>query len=342
MKKFLYGFCFWTIILGIIFISIKHKSITKNQNTSFVRVENGKLYLKDNVYRSIGVNRYNLLAYDETTHCANSFSEEDINTMFSNLHNFGITTVRFWFFQSFTHSGKDLERFNYVLKKAKQYNIRLIPVFENHWHDCTQGEMKPEWWYQSGYLNPYGTYALSLKQYIEKVVPLYKNDSTILAWQVMNEAESSEPENFYNFAKDITVLIKSLDPNHLVSFGTSGTKQETNEYRKLHMLTSIDFLTYHDYAELDFPIPNDLRNRFEDSQVLNKPIIVGEAGADENITNRAELLEAKMKAFFENGGSAYLIWSYGEKSTTDDGNNFDSQDPLANVIKNITSELNIN
>lgn len=342
MKIISYSFFFWILLIGIISFMILgiQKFISKNKVPSiFVTANGDQLYVDNHIFRSIGVNRYNLLAYDTSRHCANSFTEKDIDTMFANLHTIGVTSIRFWLFQSFTNSGQDLKRFNYILKKAKQYNIRLIPVFENHWHDCTQGEIKPDAWYQSAYLKPYGTYPLSLKAYIGKVVPLYKDNPTILAWQVMNEAESSDHEALYNFTKDVSEYIKSLDSNHLVSIGTSGTKQSKDEYRKLYSLASIDILTYHDYADLDSPLPDDLQNRFEDSSILLKPLIVGEAGMTKDVTNRSYLLGKKMNAFFEKGGSAYLIWSYGEESVTDDGNNFDFSDPLAEVVKFVASKI---
>src|SRR5581483_2810402 len=104
------------------------------------------------------------------------FSDGQLTTLFSQMHSLGITTVRFWLFQSFTKSGDDTSRFNYVLSLAKQNNIKVIPVLENHWADCTEGGEKDANWYASGYKSPYGTYPLSLNDYVKKIVPLYKND----------------------------------------------------------------------------------------------------------------------------------------------------------------------
>lgn len=341
MKPFLY-IALFILASGMILYYLKPKlsriAPIKPETSVFVTAENRDLYRNGLKFRSIGVNRYNLLSY-KPNHCANSFSNDEIDSMFSDFHELGITSVRFWMFQSFTAGGENLSRFNYILEKAKEYDLLLIPVFENHWADCTEGDVKSDSWYRSEYRQPYGNYPLSLKDYIGKIVPLFKNNPNILAWQIINEAENTDNDVLYEFAKDVSAYIKELDPIHLVSFGTTGTKISPEKYRSIHGIETIDILEFHDYDDIYNEIPDQLALRFEDSEALNKPLIVGESGIHNSISGRSDLISAKMNEFFKKGGAAYLLWSYGEPHMVDDGHNFDRSDPIAEVIKSTVKSL---
>ncbi|MDP3973266.1 MAG: cellulase family glycosylhydrolase [Candidatus Daviesbacteria bacterium] len=116
----------------------------------------------------------------------------------------------------------------------------------------------------SGYLSPYGSYPISYKDYVGIVVQRYKDNPNILMWQLMNEAESKDtagtedPTSLYNFTKDISAYIKSLDPNHLVSLGTMGggqPGQRNGNYVKLHSLNTIDLLEAHDFNKATEVLP---------------------------------------------------------------------------------------
>ncbi len=319
------------IFLGIVFLVY---GIVLNQMSNFVTIKGQDLYLHNARFRSIGVNRYNLLTYNKQdgskVGCANSFSEHEIDTMFAQLRGLGITTVRFWLFQSFTDSGEDLSRFDYVLRIAEKYDIWVIPVLENHWHNCTEGEEKSASWYASGYRSAYGSYPLSFKAYIKKIVPVYKNNPTILAWEIMNEAQSKDEKALYAFVNDISVSIKSLDSNHLVMSGVKGT---------LSKMPTVDILDYHDYDQERNPLPAKLVSVMAVSNEINKPFVVGESGIKRSFGDRQSLFEAKIHAFFDQGGDIYMLWSYGDTYIIDDGFNFTPSDPLAGVVKNASGSI---
>ncbi len=255
------------------------------------------------------------------------------------LKSMGITSVRFWLFQSFTKSGEDLERFNYLIATAEKYNIKLIPVFENNWQDCTEGNIKSPSWYASEYKSPYGEYPLSLKEYISKVVPLYKDNPTILAWEIMNEANSEDYQALYAFAEDVSAHVKSLDANHLVTVGVSGTRESAEDYRKLSTIRTIDILDYHDYDNEGEPLPDTLASALAVSEEVGKPLVVGESGIRKSYGERTEPMKNKIDAFFEKGGAIYMIWSYGDTYITDDGFNFNSSDPVAGIVKQKAESL---
>ncbi|MGH7203335.1 MAG: cellulase family glycosylhydrolase [Candidatus Levyibacteriota bacterium] len=308
---------------------------------TFVTVKGQQLLLDNKPFHSVGVNRYNLLTQDTNGNyigCGSSFTDGQISTLFSQLHNLRVTTVRFWLFQSFTKSSEDTTRFDYILDQANQNNIKVIPVLENRWEDCTQGGKKDASWYASGYKSPYGSYPLSLDDYIKKIVPLYKNDPTILSWEIINEASDNNTQALYNFTTNLSQEIKSLDPHHLVSISINNNNPSVTE--KLGQITTIDFLTYHDYTKDTEALPEQLQKIMNIAKQINKPIIIGESGIHKTVPHRDRLFADKMRAFFQNGGAGYLIWSYGDTYITDDGYNFTSSDPVAHVVKQTAEELN--
>lgn len=78
----------------------------------------------------------------------------------------------------------------------------------------------------------------------------YKEDATIMAWQVANEPRpmrSSANEAYAAWLKKVTATIKSLDKNHLVSLGVEG-EQGTESiplYEQIQQDKNVDYLTIH-------------------------------------------------------------------------------------------------
>jgi hypothetical protein len=79
---------------------------------------------------------------------------------------------------------------------------------------------------------------------------------------------------------------------------------------------------------------------------LGKPFIIGEAGITASTDSaskqrRANLLDAKMKAFSDNGGAGYLLWQYSVGGPGDDNDNykFTAGDPVLSLLGTYGSPL---
>ena len=114
-------------------------------------------------------------------------------------------------------------------------------------------------------------------------------------------------------------------------------------------LSNNDLVTYHDFQANDEPIsgastpgrPNTMANAQEVARQLAKPFVVDESGiaacgADpawqtESAASRSAKLDAKLQAFFDGGGAAYLVWQW--HPTSDCGLDFTSGDPLNDVLR---------
>jgi mannan endo-1,4-beta-mannosidase len=132
----------------------------------------------------------------------------------------------------------------------------------------------------------------------------YKEDPTIMAWQLANEPRPGEgpqaEQNFLHFSKWVeqsAALIKKLDKNHLVSTGSEGLAgclQSETLYKEIHQYKNIDYLTAHlwilnwdwyDPKNPDTTFPKALElaqtylNRhIEFATEIGKPLVIEEFG----------------------------------------------------------------
>ncbi|MDP3742163.1 MAG: cellulase family glycosylhydrolase [Candidatus Micrarchaeota archaeon] len=311
-------------------------------SSGFVTASGTHLMLDNSEYRFVGVNVYGLASDDEYNCGGNPDNpDEYVEEVFSVLEANHVNAVRFWAFQSFSHN--DFVAIDRVVNAAKRHNIKLIPTLENHWADCTQGGEKTATWYD----NPnaaYGSYTLSYREYVRLIVTRYRNETAILMWQLVNEAESGDAAALFTFTADTSSLIKSIDQNHLVNLGTLGSGQAgTNDQRyiDLHSLSTIDVVEAHDYDDETIALPgypwngdvNDIDTVAADlavSQQLNKPFFIGEAGISSNRPDQFALFRAKMDAAFANGTVGYLIWRFNTGECG--GSCFDQNDDLIDIF----------
>ena len=81
----------------------------------------------------------------------------------------------------------------------------------------------------------------------------YKDDPTIFSWQIGNEprcfrADSAGREAFVDFIHTTAALIKSIDPNHMVSSGSEGRhgcEGSLPLWEKIHACEDIDYMNIH-------------------------------------------------------------------------------------------------
>jgi endo-1,4-beta-mannosidase len=189
------------------------------------------------------------------------------------------------------------------------------------------------------------------RDWVAEIVARYRNEPTILAWQLMNEAEirhdidSSCTANgatlLRAWAADVSGLVKSIDANHLVSLGTLGGGQcgtQGSDYQLVHNLATIDLCEYHDYLPDAMPGDqwNGLAVRLGQCAALGKPLFVGETGQqDMSLATRASVFASKFATQFGAGVVGELVWalrieSQGGSSTT----NYDvgPTDPLVSLF----------
>ena len=128
----------------------------------------------------------------------------------------------------------------------------------------------------------------------------YKDEPAIMAWQLCNEPRPFAKDNKAAFAKWISgaaALIKSIDPNHLVSTGSEGyigCEVDMELCKEIHADKNIDYLTIHIWpvnwgwaprSNPDSGIENAciesgkyIAEHIELAKQLDKPLVIEEFG----------------------------------------------------------------
>jgi len=131
----------------------------------------------------------------------------------------------------------------------------------------------------------------------------YKDDPAIMAWQLCNEPRAGATESvidatlpaYYQWISESARLIRSLDPNHLVSLGHEGTIATTGrEALVAEAHSQIDYVTAHAWPlnwgwvnGKDLPgtwqagsakVAEYLKTHERIARTLNKPLILEEFG----------------------------------------------------------------
>jgi endo-1,4-beta-mannosidase len=234
----------------------------------------------------------------------------------------GTNTLRAWFFQraATANAGtpqatRDWSGFDESLKLAHGAGLKVIVTLSDYWDSCDSGTRGPEW-FAGGYADassePLGT--TSYRQYVADVVARYKSDTTILAWQLMNEPDvcaDGGQATLVSWANDMTSLVRSIDPNHLVDVGSTGgcTTTSPDDYATIEQATSDDLCERHIYNS--DPMAYGLAGTIATCSGLGKPVYVGEVGFSASASDRVALMQTKLDAEFAAGVAGEVWWAYG-------------------------------
>ena len=236
-------------------------------HSGFVTRAGTQFSLLGQPFRFVGANMYNAAGDPAVYQCGPWMSqpESELDQWFARARaDFGGRVVRFWAYQRYTNGGTDWRGLDRVMRLANKHDLKVLPVLENHWAECTFGGIRDASWYGGGYQQPDSGYALSYQEYVRRVVTRYRDERAIFGWSLMNEAEgktaggADAAEALYTFARDMSALVKSLDSNHMVTLGVIGGGQpgvHGANFERLHGLPTIDFSEYHDYGANDEVLP---------------------------------------------------------------------------------------
>ncbi|MDX2285459.1 MAG: cellulase family glycosylhydrolase [Bacteroidia bacterium] len=126
----------------------------------------------------------------------------------------------------------------------------------------------------------------------------YRDEPAIMAWELANEPRAvQEYEAYAAWIGRCASLIKTLDPNHLVTIGSEGrtsTKYAGTQFKKDHKIPGIDYSTIHIWVQnWEWFDPNRAQETYEDavkkaikylkwhlkqSEALDMPMVLEEFG----------------------------------------------------------------
>lgn len=330
---------------------------------SFVTRSGTQLLLNGQPYRFTGLNIYNANSDGWCWYAMNSG-----NALDDALTSIGAdkNAFRSWFFQPLATSGgvRDWSAFDHTLTVAAAHGRRVIVTLTDQWGECGAGAnpvetsyYKTKDWYVNGYMSADPGMLASYRDWVAEVVTRYKDNPTVLMWQLTNEAEvkassgegclpgTESRDVLITWASDVSALVKSLDANHLVSLGTMGGGQcgaQFTEYQDVHAISTIDVCEYHDYSA-GSAMPGDqwngLQFRITQCNALNKPIFVGESGirpvdlgGTPTLQARADAFHQKLQTQFAAGVKGYVAWAWSSLGSTLDNYDIGPADPALAVL----------
>jgi hypothetical protein len=238
------------------------RSSRETSTTGFVTANRGYFYdANGNQFRFAGSNAYYLFQYQY-------YNPTLINNTLDMFEANNITVVRTWaFFDGSNgvscgvstnglfiqtapgvYSSVALSYLDRVVAECRDRNIKLIMAFTNFWGDfggiCqynvwaglpavyTPDSASATFFYTNSTVQGwYRNYISMLLNRVNTYTGVqYKNDPTILAWEIMNEPRWPGQANgtaLRDWLANTAAFIKSIDSNHMVSTGEEGFDQDS-------------------------------------------------------------------------------------------------------------------
>ena len=229
------------------------------------------------------------------------------------------------------NEGEDgLRRLDYVIKQAEEHNMKLVITFTNYW-EAFGGMGQYVKWYQMSQGKSVGNSKVDEKDtcdfYTNETIKGWYKDyiktllnhtnyytgeklmdsEAVFSWELSNEPrctvdEFCKDDILYNWAKEMSVYVKSIDPYHMVSVGDEGfynlgyqeaAKQDLPsaaysgyygvDFNKLMTIDTVDFGTPHMYVDQwGFDLGDDdlewIKRHAQTTASADKPVIFEEFG----------------------------------------------------------------
>ncbi|HET6213870.1 MAG TPA: cellulase family glycosylhydrolase, partial [Micromonosporaceae bacterium] len=234
-----------------------------------------------------------------------------------------------------------------MVASAAAHNVKLLLPFTGNWRDFG-GMDQYVTWYGLQFHDQFYTDARIRQDYKNWIAHLlnrtntvtgvvYRNDPTIVAWELANEPRcinaslptsgSCTADTLVSWAGEMSAYVKSLDANHMVSVGDEGFHPGVGgtggswpynvtdgvDHARLTALSTVDFGTYHLYPQGWGQSPADtwgtawVNDHNSVGTSLNKPEILEEFGTTDQGARDATYT-AWTNAVRTGGGDGWMFW----------------------------------
>ncbi|MED6111947.1 Mannan endo-1,4-beta-mannosidase 7 [Stylosanthes scabra] len=335
-----------------------------NNDDGFVKARGIQLVLNGKSYYANGFNAYWLM-YEASEP---SSQRNKVSSAFQDASSLGLNIARTWAFSDGGYKplqyspgsyNEDMfQGLDFVISEARKYGMKLVLSLVNNYEDMGGKKQYVEWAKSEGQpINSEDDFFTNsvvkgyYKNHIKTVLTrrnsitgiAYKDDPTIMAWELMNEIRCNSDQSgktVQSWISEMASYLKSIDGNHLLEAGLEGfygqSKQETNpsfqagtDFIANNQIPEIDFATVHSYPDqwlssssyedqISF-LGHWLNEHIQDAQnTLHKPVLFAEFGystknSDYNIMLRDQFFDVVYSAVYSSasgGGAAVgcLFW----------------------------------
>jgi len=257
-----------------------------------------------------------------------------VDDVFAAAQSLGLNTMRTWAFcEGQAHEGVCLQpaagvydeaafrKLDYVIKKARDSGVRLVLTLSNNWTDFGGIDQYLRWvggglvhddFYRDERLRT--LFRKYIRQVLNRVNSLtgvaYKDDPTIMIWELMNEPRADDKQSLYAWIDEMAAYIKSLDSLHLVSTGSEGGF--STDFIATHASPHIDVASLHLYVEswnisIEAATSMLREHLVMAREQLKKPLYLGEFGILDQ-TKRADAYRQWYDLIDHENGKGALLW----------------------------------
>ncbi|KAL1170296.1 hypothetical protein V6Z11_A05G203300 [Gossypium hirsutum] len=300
---------------------------------------------------------------------SDSSQRSKVSSAFQQAKEHGLTIARTWAFSDGgdrplqyspgSYNEQMFQGLDFVVSEAKRYGIKLVLSFANNYDQFGGKKQYVNWARNEGQSigsdDDFFTNSVVKEYYKNHIKTVltrrntltgvaYKDEPTIMAWELMNEPRClSDPsgKTMQAWITEMASHVKSIDGNHLLEAGLEGfygpsssQEQQYNpnfqvgtDFIANNQIPGIDFATVHSYPDQWLQSSSDesqiaflnnwLYNHIQDAQnILQKPLLFAEFGKSLKIAGpnqRDELYNTVYTAIYSSargGGAAIggLFW----------------------------------
>ncbi|XP_021759949.1 mannan endo-1,4-beta-mannosidase 7-like [Chenopodium quinoa] len=312
----------WGLILLVFLLNIQEKPVKAEDG--FITTKGVQFWLNGIPFYSNGFNAYWLM-YEGS----DPSQRHKVSGVFQQASNHGLSIVRTWAFSDAgyrplqyspgSYNQQMFQGLDFVLAEAKKYGIKVVLSLVNNYDEYGGKKQYVEWAKSKGqslsskddfFTNPVvkGFYKNHIKTVLTRVNSItgvaYKDDTTIMAWELMNEPRCpSDPSGkvLQDWISEMASYLKSIDANHLLEVGLEGfygddkkqynpnTGKEGTNFIANNQVPGVDFATVHSYpdqwlngstgeAQLSFHQQWVQQHIMDSLNILKKPVIFAEFG----------------------------------------------------------------
>lgn len=294
-------------------------------------------FIKDGQpFRFIGANAPNIIFYDDW--------DLDVEKLIRTAKENNISVLRVyldwgWF--------KD-EDFDRILDITSRYGMYIIAVLNDCCCSGNYSSVKKYFEVHAPFCNITNTESRkAFKRRIRQILLrknsvngiIYRDDPTILAWDIANELEywHFADKDVFGWIQEITIHIRSLDSRHLLTIGIGTHNREFDSDTHIYdvfNISELDFFSFHLYPEsknsdmgnleLHDAYAQKIDFRTKKFISMDKPVILSEfgfsnsAGLNSKFRNDPQtagsynnVIKMTMDAAFTAGASGAMFWGWG-------------------------------
>ncbi|XP_022941053.1 mannan endo-1,4-beta-mannosidase 7-like [Cucurbita moschata] len=344
------------VVLVLVLVLVRAKA-----DDGFVSTRGQQLILNGSPFYANGFNAYWVMYFGSDPSQRNK-----VSSAFEEAVKHGLSIGRTWAFSDGgdsplqyspgSYNEKMFQGLDFAVSEARKYGIKLILSLVNNYENMGGKKQYVEWARSQGqsissdddfFSNPVvkGLYKNHIKSILTRINSFtgvaYKDDPTIMAWELMNEPRCpSDPSGntIQAWIREMGSYLKSIDGKHLLEAGLEGFYGQSRNQGNPNFQVGTDFIANNQIPEIDFATVHSypdqwltgstnqnqlsflntwLNEHIQDAQnILHKPVLFAEFGKSTKNSasdQRDQLYNAVYSAVYSSargGGAAVggLFW----------------------------------